>query len=98
MDCLAATPPTKHNQEVDLNANPDVTERALLSHLALIGELAERREQLRNDVLMLDQLLAQARQRRAVLVQQVQAMGGRLPTWDLRDLSSQDERQPHSGS
>ncbi len=66
-------------------------ENDLLRHLALMGELSERRELLRSELAGVEHLLGQARQHRASLVQRVQQQGGQLPTWDLRSLSSSQD-------
>lgn len=58
-------------------------ERNLLRLLAMIGELSERREQMRSDLAGLDQLLVHARKQKADLIQQVQDLGGNLPSWQL---------------
>jgi hypothetical protein len=52
-----------------------------------MGELSERREQLRGELANIDQLLHQARIQKHGLIQRVQELGGRLPTWELSELN-----------
>jgi hypothetical protein len=55
----------------------------LLRHLALIGELCERREQLSSQLETVDRLLAQARHQKPLLVKRLEELGGALPVWEL---------------
>lgn len=58
-------------------------EADLLRHLALIGELCERRESLAGQLAALDKVLAQARHQKPVLIRRLEELGGALPSWEL---------------
>ena len=77
-------PPTELERSKEAVSPPvQEAERNLLRMLAMIGELSERREQMRNDLAGLDQLLVHARKQKTDLIQQVQDLGGNLPSWQL---------------
>ncbi len=65
--------------------SPSVAEFNLLNHLALMGELADRRDALQNELGVVTQMFQQARQRKQELIQEVQEAGGLLPRWPLDD-------------
>jgi hypothetical protein len=70
-----------------------MAENELLRLMALVGELSDRRDHLRNELSGVEQLLAQARARKSGLMHRVQDLGGQLPTWSLNELNQTQNQE-----
>lgn len=81
MDTFAAI--NRNENATEPGAEGTSYELGLLRHLALIGELCERREHLLAELASIEQILSRERLRKAELVQQILSLGGQLPSWPI---------------